>query len=44
MKEKYLSPELDVITDLIDVIVTSNPADPADPAGNDLDWNLDYNN
>lgn len=41
MKEKYLSPELDVITDLTDVIVTSNPAD---PAGNDLDWKLDYNN
>ena len=41
MKEKYLSPELDVITDLTDVIVTSNPAD---PAGNDLDWHLDYNN
>ena len=41
MKEKYLSPEMDVITDLTDVIVTSNPAD---PAGNDLDWNLDYNN
>ena len=41
MKEKYLSPELDVITDLTDVIVTSNPAD---PAGKDLDWNLDYNN
>ena len=41
MKEKYLSPELDVITDLTDVIVTSNPAD---PAGNDLDWDLDNNN
>ena len=41
MKEKYLSPELDVIIDLTDVIVTSNPAD---PVGNDLDWNLDYNN